>query len=48
MICEERMESKWTGNRSWHVRIHEVAFQSIENDLWDSNMEWNGRKRVVV
>ena len=43
-----RMELEWAGNRSWHLRIHEVAFQSIENDLWDSNMEWNGRKRVVV
>ena len=48
MLYEERVESKWTGNRSWHLRIHEVAFQSIENDLYDLNMEWNGRKRVVV
>ena len=51
VLCEERMESE-------EIQVDRKSFMasqdsrsgilSIENDLRDSNMEWNGRKGVVV
>ena len=51
VLCEERMESE-------EIQVDRKSFMasqdsrsgilSIENDLRDSNMEWNGRKRLVV
>ena len=51
VLYEERMESE-------EIQVDRKSFMasqdsgsgilSIENDLRDLNMEWNGRKRVVV